>query len=116
MKRLPSNFGAIICGAAAVYGLYALLLNNILPFSIGSALSSIGHWSNHWHILAVALMPIYLAFMIFGTVVAGIYLGGALQRGLTSFLPKKKNVPIDCKNDAIHDVRKSPLEISSKVG
>lgn len=74
--------GSGVCLIAAVYFIYYLLIKDkLLPCSISSVLS----WSTpkHWHILAVGLVPISLALMIFGAAVLSLYLGSALQRWLT---------------------------------
>lgn len=89
-KRKPLNIGGFICLLAVSYFIYYLLLpDNILPFTIPSALTCINHWVRHWHVLAVGLLPIYLALMIFGAGVLGIYFGSAAQRWLTRFLHHK---------------------------
>lgn len=85
IKSWPTfNLGGIICLATAVYLIYYLLLkDHLLPLSSSSFSAWGGH---HWHILAIALLPVYLALMIFGTAVAGVYLGSAIQRWLVKFL------------------------------
>lgn len=89
-KRHTYNLGGIICLVVAVYVIYYLLLrDNLLPFSISSVLSSINHWARNWHILVVGLMPVYIAFMLFGTSILGAYLGSALQRWISQFLHNK---------------------------
>lgn len=89
-KRFTLNLGAIICLMALGYILYyLLLLDNPLPFSIGAVLSSINHIIKHWHVLAVGLLPIYIALMIFGTGIISIYLGSVLQRWIGQYLSNK---------------------------
>ena len=89
-KRHSLNLGGMICLVAAVYVLYYLLLrDNILPFSIHSMLFNINHWAKNWHVIVIGLLPIYLALMVFGTAIIGIYFGSALQRWLSSFLHHK---------------------------
>lgn len=91
MKRLISlNIGAFICLVVATYVIYYLLLrDSMMPFSIYSVLSSINHWAKDWHVIVIALLPIYLALMIFGTAMLGIYFGSAIQRWIGSFLSQK---------------------------
>jgi hypothetical protein len=90
-RRKSMNLGGIICLIAAVYILYDLLLcdNPILPFSIHRVAQGIAHWTHSWHILVIGLLPIYIALMIYGTAIAGINLGSALQRWLASFIEHK---------------------------
>jgi len=88
--RSTFNLGALICLVAVVYLIYYLLLmDHLLPLSISSVFSGFNHRIHHWHVLAVGLLPVYLALMIFGTSIIGIYLGGALQRWISQFLQNK---------------------------
>ena len=89
-KRHSLNFGGAIFLVAAVYLMYRVLLHDdILPFAIETVLSSLNHWARHWHILVVGLLPVYVAFMFFGTAIAGIYLGSTLQHFFVKFLINK---------------------------
>lgn len=47
------------------------------------------HCMNHCHALVVGLLPIYIALMIFGTAMIGLYFGSILQRWITQFLSDK---------------------------
>lgn len=90
-KRSSLNLGAILCLVTAV-----LLITNILiwdalaPISISSMLTSFNHWTRHWHVLAVGLLPIYIALMIFGTAIAGVYFGSALHHFLVRLFKKQQ--------------------------
>lgn len=84
MNKHTFNIGGISFLAAAIYFIYYLLLHDkALPFSISTVLSSISYWARDWHVLVVGLLPIYIALMIFGTAVLGVYLGSAVQRWIT---------------------------------
>ena len=79
--RQTLNLGVITCLIGTIYVIYYLLLHdNPLPFSISSVLAWLNHWVRHWHVLAVGLIPIYLAFMIFGAAVLCSYFGSTVQR------------------------------------
>jgi len=52
----------------------------VFPISINSAWYCFSHWARHFHVIAVALLPVYVALMVFGTATIGIYLGSAIQR------------------------------------
>lgn len=66
---------------AAVYVIcYMLSQDDIFPMSIDAAWAYISHWARHFHVLAVGLLPVYVALMVFGTAIAGMYLGSTLQR------------------------------------
>jgi intracellular septation protein A len=115
MKRHSLNLGTIICLSMAFYGLYLLLLDNVFPCSIGAIVASISHLPQHWHILAVALMPVYIAFMIVVAGVAGLFFGNKLQKLISKFCYSKASTVIRCKNDAIHVVGKCPFQARSKI-
>jgi hypothetical protein len=85
--RATLHAGSIVCLATAIYLMYYLLLKDkLLPFSISSLFSWADNHTAHWHIIAIAMLPIYLALMIFGTAIVGIYLGSAMQRWLARLL------------------------------
>lgn len=90
-NRLPSGkVGSMICLLVGVYLMYGILLqSNLLPFSIGSVLSLMNHWAKHWPILVIGLLPIYVALMLFGSAIGGLYVGSALQRWLIHLLYPK---------------------------
>lgn len=82
-KEFFFNLGSILCVMTAIYFIYYLLLkDDWLSLSIASMLSWTNHLTLHWHLLAIGMLPIYLAFIIFGTAIIGIYLGSAIQRWL----------------------------------
>ena len=91
-KRMPHKrytLCEIVCLFAAVYFIcYILRQDGVFPISIGSAWYCISHWVRHFHVVAVALLPIYVAFMVFGTAAVGIYLGSATHRWLNQLLQK----------------------------
>jgi hypothetical protein len=58
--------------------------NTMVPFSVASMLA----WGNHccskqWHILAVGLIPVYLAMLVFGAGLLSIHVGSLLQRWIS---------------------------------
>ncbi len=80
-KRYTLSVCEGICLIAAVYVIcYMLCQDTISPMSINSAWVYFSHWARHFHVLAVGLLPVYVALMIFGTATVGIYLGSAIQR------------------------------------
>ncbi len=82
--KASQNLSGLICLLAAFYCMYYLLvLDKALPFSISSVLSHASHFAKEWHLLAVGLVPIYLALMIFGSSMLSLSIGSALQRWLS---------------------------------
>ncbi len=83
------NLVGIICLVVIVYVTVRVLLqDDILP-SICSVQTSMNHWIKHWHIVAVGLLPIYVALVFFGAVLCGLFFGSAAQRWLAKFLQQK---------------------------
>ncbi|MES2216835.1 MAG: hypothetical protein V4501_00345 [Pseudomonadota bacterium] len=82
-KKGSLNLGGIICLTTAVYFIYYLLVQHILPGSVHSLLSWNSGSAKKWHVLAIGLVPIYLSLIIFGTASFSLYVGSSLQRWLT---------------------------------
>ncbi len=82
--RLTSNIGRIICIVAIIYVIYRLLLlNDIRAFSICSVHLFMNQCIKHWHIIVVALLPVYVACVVFGAFMFGSCFGAAAQRWLS---------------------------------
>jgi hypothetical protein len=66
----------------AVMGLayYLLLHDGILRSSISSIISYSSQLTIRQHFIVLGLLPIYIAAMIFGAILLGIYLGSKLER------------------------------------
>jgi hypothetical protein len=91
MKKQTVNLGSIVCLLVAVYFVYgALLQDGLIPASISTVWEHFRHWAKHFRVLAVALLPVYVALMVFGTSIVGIYLGSAIQRWFTRVVLQKK--------------------------
>ncbi len=65
-----------------------LLCENIPLLSINITQTMISHWARHWHVIAIALLPIYIAILFFGASMLGLWLGSMIQHGLTRFCHK----------------------------
>jgi len=86
-RRHSFNLGIAICLIFAAYAIYYLLLSDSChPLSIDSVTSQINDWASHSHIILFGLLPIYLALIIFGIAMVGIYVGSLLQRWLNQLL------------------------------
>ena len=89
-QRQSLNVGGLICLIILIYFIYKILLEDeILPFSIDAVYQSISLWLKHWQILAVGLLPIYVALVFFGTAIFGFFFGSAIQHWLSRFKSKK---------------------------
>lgn len=73
-----SNAIAIITASVLAY--YLLLCENILHTSISEIIDYSDTLEVTQHILILGLLPIYIAAMVFGAAMFGIYLGSMLQQ------------------------------------
>lgn len=62
------------------FAYYLLLENTSLHTSITSIIAAAHHASVPRHLLILAFLPIYIASMIFGSALIGIYLGNAVPK------------------------------------
>lgn len=90
MNEKYLNFGGIACLLLGVYAMYCMLLDdNTLPCSISSVEVTLSHLIKHWRVIIVAIMPIYVAFTLFGAAIGGLLFGATLQKWLTHFVVRK---------------------------
>lgn len=83
------NVGGVVCLFATTWLMYQLLLcDDFFPLSIMAVQLSINHWAHHWHVLAVGLLPVYVAFVFFGAALCGLLFGSVLQNWITTVLFK----------------------------
>jgi multisubunit Na+/H+ antiporter MnhC subunit len=59
---------------------YLLLQDNRLNTSISSIISNAHHLNLKKHLLVLGLLPFYIAAIVFGTAMLGIYLGSIVQK------------------------------------
>ena len=86
MTKQPLNTGGIIGVTLVVLVMCdVLLFENIPLLSINATQPMLTHWAARWPIVAVGLLPIYMAILFFGATLAGFFLGSMLQRWLTRF-------------------------------
>jgi hypothetical protein len=67
---------------------YLLLRDNYLHSSISSIITYSHHLAIREHLLILGLLPIYIAFMIFGAATIGLYLGASIQSLLARITKK----------------------------
>ena len=89
-RKYPLNIYNVLGLLIAAFFIYFLLLGDSeFPFSIRSVLGGVHHFVNHWPILIVGLLPVYVALMIFGIAILGLYLGSLLERLIARITSKK---------------------------
>ena len=81
-KKSYLTLGGILCLSTGIYLLYYLLATNMFSAPVHSLLSWNTDSAKKWHVLAIGLVPIYLALLIFGTAIVCLYIGALLQRWL----------------------------------
>jgi hypothetical protein len=88
-KFVNSRLSVIIATLVSCYMAYYLLLrDNYLHSSISSIITYSHHLAIREHLLILSLLPIYIAFMIFGAVVFGLYFWASIQILLTRVAKK----------------------------
>lgn len=75
MKRVLSlNYSVIVSVTMTfIITYYLLLRDNILHISISSIIERAQHLQLKGHLIILGLLPVYIATMIFGAAVIGIY-------------------------------------------
>lgn len=81
MRNLISLKLASATALAAVFCVvyYVLFSDSFMHISVGSILAQCHELSLKKHLLVLGLIPIYIALMIFGAAVLGMYIGTMLQ-------------------------------------
>jgi hypothetical protein len=88
MKKIASqNIVVMITLTVMLYAVYTLLLqDNFLNTSISSIISRSHHLEPRIHLIVLGLLPIYIATVIFGSAMLGMYIGSwitqAMMRGI----------------------------------
>lgn len=92
MRKLISlrlaSASALVAVFCVVY--YVLFSDNFMHISVGSIIANCHQLSLKKHLVVLGLIPIYIALMIFGAAVLGMYIGTMLQ----SFLDRASKKPI----------------------
>ena len=93
-QKSTFNLGGVFFLVMSVYFICYILISDevISALSICSVSTSFSHWAKHWHVLAVGLLPVYVALMIFGAALFGVCLGSALHHWIARFFTKNKNL------------------------
>ena len=75
--RISTIFAVI---TASLLSYYLLLHENFLHTSIGEIIDYSHTLEITEHVLILGILPIYIAIMVFGAVMSGLYLGKSLNR------------------------------------
>ena len=82
-KKSFMTLWGCICLVACVYLLYRFHVSNLLSGTVHSLLNWNTDSAKKWHVLAIGLVPIYMALLIFGSGIVSFYMGTRLQRWLS---------------------------------
>jgi hypothetical protein len=91
MNKSYLNLGGVTFLILGIFCISSLLLNDkTLPCSINSVELSLSHWLRHWRVLVVGLMPVYVAFTLFGVAIPSLLLGSVLQDWLMGWFGARR--------------------------
>ncbi len=80
MTKFQFNIRSTLILASLLYLAYFLLLHDtVMHSSISSIISYSDHVAIKERLLIMGLLPIYIAIMIFGSIVLGVYLSSKLE-------------------------------------
>ncbi|VVC76809.1 hypothetical protein AQUSIP_21360 [Aquicella siphonis] len=83
-KILSTNLATLISLTVVFYTSYYLLVqDNFLHTSISSIIHRAHHLEIKSHLIVLGLLPIYIAMVIFGSAMLGMYIGSAVQNILS---------------------------------
>ena len=86
IKKIKISLGAIIALCAmSLIAYYLLICDNALHSSVSSIISGSHQLSKKMHLAVLTFIPVYIAIIIFGTAILGIYLGSVLQGMINGF-------------------------------
>lgn len=69
---------------------YLLLQDNFLDMSISSIIAKSNHLELKKHLIVLGFIPIYIAMIIFGTAMLGVYIGSSLQQYLLRHIKNRE--------------------------
>lgn len=79
-KNLSPNIGAIISSVMIFIIAYYILLNDTcFHTSIASIIALSENLKLKEHMLVLGLLPVYIATIVFGAAIFGLYLGSSIQ-------------------------------------
>jgi hypothetical protein len=85
-KKIKISLGTIIALCAmSLIAYYILICDNVLHASVSAIIAWSHQLSMHKHLAVLAIIPIYIAIIIFGAALLGIYLGSILQGIIMAF-------------------------------
>lgn len=80
IKKIKISLANVIALCAmSLMAYYILICDNVLNTSVSAIITWSHQLSVNKHLIVLALIPIYIAIIIFGAALLSIYLGSALQ-------------------------------------
>lgn len=91
MRKLVSlSLASTVAVLTVFYVAYYLLLSDsFMHISVGEIIAHTHQLSMKKHLIVLGLIPIYIALMIFGAAVLGMYLGSLLQSWINRSFKRK---------------------------
>lgn len=107
-KKFRFNIIMIATFITILYGAYYLLLHDtFLHTSISSIIAHSHQLARQNHVLVLGLIPVYIALMIFGTSIFGIYLGAKIQQFVYTNSAQRQNEEKNCQCET-----KQPIDLT----
>jgi hypothetical protein len=86
IKKIKISLGTLIALCAmSLFAYYILVCDNAFHSSVSSIISWSHQLSKKMHLAVLTFIPVYIAIIIFGTAILGIYLGSVLQGLIKGF-------------------------------
>lgn len=87
---MPSNMVTLVTLTIVVYVSYFMLIqDNFLHTSIDNIIQNTHQLDPKTHLIVLGLLPIYIATVIFGSTIIGLYSGIAMQQILNRFCKRE---------------------------
>jgi len=88
IRKIKISLGNIIALCAMTFiAYYILVCDNMFHCSVSAIINWSHQLSKEVHLVVLAAIPVYIAVIIFGTALFGIYLGSVLQGVIKSLEP-----------------------------
>lgn len=86
IKKIKISLSTIIALCAMSFiAYYILVCDNVFNISVSAIIAWSHQLSMNKHLAVLAIIPIYIAIIIFGAALFGIYLGSMLQGMIKAF-------------------------------
>lgn len=90
-RKIKISLANVIAWCAMAFiAYYILICDNVFNSSVSAIISWSHQLSMHKHLAVLAIIPIYIAIIIFGAALLGLYFGSTLQSAINA---RKNRIP-----------------------